>query len=112
MSMNGDTFHSTLKMRDPEDPKFFVELLFPKWKSLTLEDQTYPMLLDPTSVEPTPIAQLEVDGFWKVVYECTRWLGNFKIMWPDHSRALIVEVSPLKISLKGESTFTYEVPEG
>ena len=111
-SLNGDSFRATLKVEYVSNPKFFVELLFPKFKTPVLLEQPFPMLVDPLGVEPVPVAQLEVDEGRKVVYDCTRLIGDFKVRWPDCSKILVIDISPLKITVKGDNTFVYEIPEG
>jgi len=38
-------------------------------------------------------------------------LGVFKVKWPDFSRIVILDIAPLKITVKGDNTFVYEIPE-
>ena len=111
-SMNGGSFRAVLNLQDPKDPKFFVELIFPKFKTPTSISHPFPILVDPLGVEPVPVAQQEVEEGWRVVYDCTRLLGNFKVRWPDLSNIFVIDFSPLKITVKGENTFVYELPEG
>lgn len=110
--MNGNSILACLNLQDSKDPKLFVELIFPKFKDPTSIEHPFPTMIDPLGQEPVPVAQLEVLGGWKVVYDCTRLLGNFKVVWPDSSKILIVDIAPLKVTLKGNDTFVYKIPEG
>ena len=110
--MNGGSFRAALNLQNPKDPKSFVELVFPKFKNPVSIEHPFPVMLDPLGTEPVPVAQLKVEEGWKVVYDCTRLLGNFKVRWPDRSNIFIIDFSPLRLTVKGENTFVYEIPDG
>lgn len=110
-SMSGNSFRACLNLQDLSNPKFFVDLIFPKFNSPISIEQPFPVMIDQLGGELVPIAQLKVEDGWKVTYECTHLLGVFKVRWPDCSRIVILDISPLKLTVKGDNTFVYEIPE-
>jgi hypothetical protein len=109
--MSGNSFRACLNLQDLSNPKFFVDLIFPKFNSPISIEQPFPVMMDQLGGELVPIAQLMVEEGWKVTFECTHLLGVFKVKWPDFSRIVILDIAPLKITVKGDNTFVYEIPE-
>jgi len=109
--MSGGSFRACLNLQDLNNPKFFVDLIFSKFTPPVSLEEPFPRMMDQLGEELVPIAQLPVEEGWKVTFECTHLLGVFKVKWPDCSRIVILDISPLKLTVKGDNTFVYEIPE-